>query len=227
MNRAALRLLDLLYPNRCDCCGQRIRYDAAVCAACREQLTGLRLPYAAWAAHQKEIFPWADGAAVWRYADAARSGVLAMKDGMRGFGRYAGAMLAKEVRERFPAESLTCVTWTPMGRARRRRQGYAHAELLGKTVARELHLRARGDLLTETDTGTRQHTLSRKQRIEHAKRFLYTGAAVRGETVLLCDDILATGSTLRRCTELLLDAGAERVYIAVIAAAIMEDSPTD
>ena len=223
MNRAALLLLDLLYPNRCGCCGVRIRYDAAVCGQCAGQLADLRTPYAVWAQQQTDAVPWADGTAVWRYDGAARRGILAMKDGMRGFGRYAGRALAAEVRAHLPAETLTCVTWTPMGKARRRRQGYAHAELLGKTAARELHLPARGDLLSETDTGTRQHSLTRAQRIEHAKRFLYTGADVRGETVLLCDDILTTGSTLRRCTELLLDAGAERVYIAVTAAALPQE----
>ena len=211
MNRAAAWLLDLLYPNRCDCCGEPITYDRDICAACAEALEALRCPYEKWAENQTKLL-WDGGMTVYAYSGAAKEGVLALKDGYRGFCRYAARALADEVRR--AGVQPDCVTWVPMAKRRKRQQGYAHAELLGREIARNLGIPARGDLLTEPDGRIRQHELPAAERKKYAKRFERTAQQLHGETVLLADDILTTGSTLRACTALLRESGAERVYIA-------------
>ncbi len=216
MKQIPLFLLDLLYPNRCDCCGSAIPYDAAICRSCAEQLCELRISYADWAA-QKQHLPWKNGAALYAYKGIARSGILALKDGFRGFGKYAAARLAQEAAQQFGA--LDLVTWVPVSDKRRRLQGYAHAELLAKEIAAVLQLPARGDLLTEQHTISRQHDLPAHEREQYAHRFSQTGIPLQGQTVLLVDDILTTGSTMKRCTSELLAAGAGSVYIAVVCCA--------
>lgn len=48
-------------------------------------------------------------------------------------------------------------------------------------------------------------------------------AEVSGQTLLLCDDVVTTGSTLREAAKVLLNGGAKTVYAVVIAAAGVED----
>jgi predicted amidophosphoribosyltransferase len=43
--------------------------------------------------------------------------------------------------------------------------------------------------------------------------------------VALLDDVMTTGSTIETCTKLLLNAGAERVDIWIIARTPEKDSP--
>ena len=225
MNRAGQLLLDLLYPNVCDCCGAGIAYDRLICAECEKALAGLRADYAAWAAqNHNHAVPWADGAVVFRYEGAAKAGVLAAKDGARGFLHYASAQIAEAVRLICEPQEISFVTWVPVTRQRRLAQGYAHAETLGKYCAAALHVPARGGYLKEIAGSLRQHSLSAEDRIIYAQRFQRTGKSLSGETVLLCDDILTTGSTLRRCTELLLEAGAKSVCIAAACCRIHLES---
>jgi len=216
MNRPAALLLDIFYPNRCDCCGERIPYDALLCEPCKARLDALRISAADWDSGSRPL-PWKSAALLYAYDGAARTGVLAMKDGRRGFCAYA----AKQLAPLIPPE-ITCITYVPVAKSRRRIQGYAHAESLAKYLAAELHLPVRGDLLTETAGKTRQHDLPAAEREQYAARFLASGKRIDGETVLLTDDILTTGATLRHCTKLLLDAGAESVHIAAVCAGIRQ-----
>ena len=120
MNRAGQLLLDLLYPNVCDCCGAGIAYDRLICAECEKALAGLRADYAAWAAqNHNHAVPWADGAVVFRYEGAAKAGVLAAKDGARGFLHYASAQIAEAVRLICEPQEISFVTWVPVTRQRR------------------------------------------------------------------------------------------------------------
>ena len=218
MSRTGAFLLDLFFPNRCDCCGARIASDALLCARCLAALDALRITPAEWlSGHAGEDFPWDGVFTVFSYKAEARAGILAMKDGAQSFGRYAGALLAEAVRAEIAPEEIDRVTWVPVSAARRRRQGYAHAELLGKTAAKALGRPADGSLLTESDSRLRQHQLKREERAVFGTRFQHTGTDLSGQTVLLVDDVLTTGSTMRRCTELLRESGAARVFAASAA----------
>lgn len=218
MNRAGRFVLGLLYPNRCGCCGEMIAYDAYFCEACTAALAHLHTPANAWSnLHAGEEFPWEQVFAVFTYRGAARAGLLNMKDGGRNFGEYAGEKLAETVKASMDPEEISCVTWVPIGRRRRRMQGYSHAELLGRTLAKAIGRPARGDLLTEKDSFLRQHHLNKEDRRVFAARFQRTKADLTGQTVLLCDDVLTTGSTLTRCASLLKEAGARHVLAAVAA----------
>ncbi len=222
-------LLHLLYPSRCGCCGARISHDALLCTDCIAELRTLRTDNAAWMrqhAANADVL-WDGCAGAFAYAGAARRGILALKDGKRGFHRYAAGVLADAVREIVDPADIGCVTWVPVTKQRRRIQGYAHTELLGKALAAELHCKTRSDLLCEFGETLRQHQLPAKVREIYASlRFQHTDADLHGQTVLLVDDVLTTGSTMRTCTALLREIGAGKVYVAA-AAYRLHDKPSD
>ena len=58
-------------------------------------------------------------------------------------------------------------------------------------------------------------------------RFQHTNTDLTGQTVLLVDDILTTGSTMRCCTGLLREMGAKTVYIAAAAYRLHPTSEED
>lgn len=232
MNRSKFKiralLLGLLFPNRCDCCLARIPYDALICSDCAAEIDACRLSNDAWrAASSDAALPWDGEATVCAYQGAARAGVLAMKDGKTNFVRFIGAELADSVRRLLPDALPDCVTWVPMAKRRRREQGYAHSERLAKETAKALGIPARGDLLIEEGGKVRQHDLPKAARAVYANRFRSTGVRLDGKCVLLCDDVLTTGSTLMRCASELRTAGASRIYIATAACRIRKQHNPD
>ena len=228
MNRLAMRALGLLYPNRCGCCQDRIASDRLLCDACAAELQRLRADYGAWVRQNRgAVYPWDGAAAAFLFQGAAKAGVLSLKDGLRNFGDFAGEQLAAQIREHPLFSGITVVTWVPVTRRRRRAQGYAHAERIGKAAARALGLPARGDLLTEHAGKLRQHQVSRAERTQYAERFRDTGQNLSGQCILLCDDVLTSGSTLRQCTLLLKKCGAARVMIAAATLALRTPDDTE
>ena len=113
-------------------------------------------------------------------------------------------------------EELDGVTWVPMSPQKLRRRGYNQSELLAKAVAKELGLPAWNLLeqVRETDT---QHSLTRAQRADNVRGAYRAKSATLGKRVLLVDDIVTTGATLRACAQGLYGAGAQKVC-AVCAA---------
>ncbi len=214
-------LLGILYPNRCDCCLRRIPFDALICTDCAAEIDRLRIANGAWRqAHGTQQLPWDGEATVCAYDGAARAGILAVKDGKTNFVRYIGRELAASVQVLLPDTKPDCVTWVPVTKRRRRVQGYAHSERLARTAAAALGIPARGDLLIEEGGSVRQHQLPKAARAVYANRFRRTDVRLDGKCVLLVDDVLTTGNTLKRCTEELRAAGASFVYVAAAACRI-------
>jgi predicted amidophosphoribosyltransferase len=105
------------------------------------------------------------------------------------------------------------VTWAPTSTAHRRRRGYDQAEVLARAVARRLGVPARQvvrrDPLSVAQTGR-----SRTERL-HGPTFVAV-RCVSGR-VLIVDDVVTTGATLRQAAAVVLATGAREV--ACIAAA--------
>ena len=64
-----------------------------------------------------------------------------------------------------------------------------------------------------------QHSLGAKERVKNLEGAfaIKKGADVKGKTLLLCDDIKTTGTTLSKCADVLYENGAKAVYCIVLA----------
>jgi len=74
-------------------------------------------------------------------------------------------------------------------------------------------------VLARSSNSVQQKTLARDDRLENASRAYYLApAAVLPKKIILLDDVVTTGATLRACAGILKQAGAEVLAAAVIAA---------
>lgn len=125
-------------------------------------------------------------------------------------GAHLGSVVA---RCRADVDLVVPITTEP-GRARRR--GFDHALVLAGNVARVLDLPWRRALRT------RAHTPDRGR--GHHARELPPGAIrathdLGGRRVLLVDDVMTTGATVRAAADAVADVGAAHVEVAVLARA--------
>ena len=108
---------------------------------------------------------------------------------------------------------IEVVTWVPTTRERRMARGHDQAETLARIMGRTLGVPVRK--LLERETVGHQTGHSREQRL--------VGVALRARsmsipgTVLVVDDVVTTGATMRIAQHALYQAGATRVICAAVA----------
>jgi ComF family protein len=107
----------------------------------------------------------------------------------------------------------------PMTRARKRRRGYNQAELLARQLASMTGIPCQTKLLAKRGGLATQSTLARAARRGNVRDAFAASASVAGLSLLLVDDIITTGETLRACATALVRQRAERVCAIAIAKA--------
>ena len=123
----------------------------------------------------------------------------------------AGRLCARYMAELVSADDydvVVAVTTTP---ARRRQRGYDQAELLAQWIAKDVKLPYVRALVRVKNV--HQIGMDRETRIAQSEG-LYVAVNTKGITnkrVLLIDDVVTTGATMRSATQTLLGAGARLV----------------
>lgn len=150
------------------------------------------------------------------FAGRARDVLLGFKYGNRRqlahhlAGLLVNRLLAGGV---LPAD-IDVVTWAPTSRQRRNRRGFDQAEVVARRVAAQLGLPCRR-LLERDGASPPQTGRARADRLHGPVFRAHPG--VRGRRVLVIDDVVTTGSTLRSADAALRQAGALAVRRAAVA----------
>jgi predicted amidophosphoribosyltransferase len=213
------RLLDLLYPRLCACCGGP--GGGAFCEACEAALEwiappscprcGAARPGRRCAECEGKEFVFAGATALGRYEGRFRDAVLALK--FRG-GRHLADEFGRRLAGRLP-KRFDLVVAVPMSRWKLLVRSYNAAELVAERLARHAGLPFARRALIKTRRTRPQAELPLGERLRNPLG-AYRARRLRG-VVLLVDDVLTTGATANACAEALRAAGAAEVHVAVVA----------
>ena len=194
------RLLEALFPPACAGCG---RPGSALCTACVPP-RGRSVPLLAGDVPVT---------AVGRYAGSLRRAILAFKRGRRDVGDMLGELLAERCG---PLPAGVVLVPVPTTRRRRGERGYDQSVCLAKTLGVR-HGRPVLVALVQSK-GDAQRGRSRSARLSASGRFTCAASSVvEGVTVVLVDDVVTTGATLRDCAQCLRLGGARVVGALVLA----------
>ncbi|HEX9889684.1 MAG TPA: phosphoribosyltransferase family protein [Nitriliruptorales bacterium] len=220
-------VLDLLVPHRCVTCGARAEppwcTGCARAAAARSIDPATSCPACAGPGGRHACWdgdpPVTSLVARYRYGGPVADAVVAGKTrGVRAVWEPLGGELARRLGQAAGTD-VGAVTWVPAPAGRRRQRGFDQSQLLARAVG--LWLGCPAVRLLEAHPG-----LPDRGRADAPDRAVLTVGAYRPRAgiapparVLLVDDVLTTGSTLRAATDALRAAGVEHVHGAVVARA--------
>lgn len=182
----------------CPCCG-RFQDDSEypttghLCAECSRQpspLTQMRAPY--------------------RYLEPLSRIIHRYKyDGYFGL----ATPLAELMIDGWPVweQAVDLILPIPLHPRRQRRRGYNQSQLLAQRLGKELGIDCEPFLLRRTRHTAPQVGLGPEARRENVRGAFLADAGLAGRHVLLVDDVLTTGETMKAAAEALLTVGVASV----------------
>ncbi len=216
-----MRILDLLYPPVCPLCGNTIRRSCdsfPLCKACGGEAQALQIRAAQ---ELQNVLPEVTELyCAYRYTGTLRDAVLQYKyHGEIWMAEPFAELLYRRIRDGGGAGLFEIMTYVPVSGKRFAARGYDQT----LEIVKRLHIKS-GIPYTKCfvkKDAAGDNAAEKKNRTERNQesRYVYAGreTEIRNKAVLLADDILTTGSTLRECTRLLLEHGAGCVFAAVLA----------
>jgi ComF family protein len=236
IRKATDAALDLVYPPGIACCLCGVDLDApggVLCEACAERMPfaqgpccpccGRSIPGDGYCRMCSEFGPAADrGFAPFKYEGIARDLLIDFKfNDKTGACELFAHYMVEGLREHGVAEDISCVVPVPMHWRRKFSRGYNQSALLASRLARALGVPLeKGALRRPVYTRAISRTSGGPlERMASARKSFRAGEGlVAGKAVLLVDDILTSGATIRACAAILRGMGAARVICAVAAA---------
>jgi competence protein ComFC len=230
-------LLGLFYPPVCQLCQQEpgLAGEGYVGAQCRRGVRFIKppfcdrcgLPYPGEITTRFECGNCHERTLHFRTARAAVVASGVARDVLHGY-KYRRALWFEPFLSRLlidaAAPLLAGAGWdvlvpVPLHPVKHREREFNQAERLARRLARVLELPVRTDLLRRAHPTRSQTRLSRSERAENVGQAFgpCRGKEMRGERVVLVDDVLTTGATASACAEVLLGMGAEEVAVWTVA----------
>ncbi len=229
--------LHAVFPPECLGCGAPVDRAFAICGACWSDtpfvhgaacdLCGVALPgdhARGEVLHCDDCLriarPWAAGRAVFAYAGVGRALVLGLKHGDRAdIARAAGRWMAQAGRDLFEDDPV--LVPVPLHWRRLFARRFNQAAVLAQALSRETGLACCPQALIRTRATPTQDGRSREGRFENVHSAVQPhprhGAAVRGRSVVLIDDVMTSGATFAAATEACRKAQSGPVHVMALA----------
>lgn len=210
-------VLDLLFPPKCPFCRAILAQpEALLCPDCQKELPWLL------GREAERAVDFADGCfSPLAYRGRVPEAIQRYKfSGVRCYQHAFGTLLAQCVQDHLE-DPLDYLTWAPLSRRRLRERGFDQSELLARVAGERLCVPILPTLKKTRHTHPQSELGEESARRANALGAyeLLPGVNLEGKKLLLVDDVVTSGATLRECARLLRQAGAQRVWCAAVAQA--------
>lgn len=208
-------IFDAALPKKCMLCRCSLNRKTAdcLCDRCREKLDYERRLLPARELPNVRVVSAA------AYKDEMRSLLIRTKEGSDPAALPGmQSLVCRLYDERLSGLEPDLLTFIPSSHIRSRSRGFTIPQELAKSLSKHTGVPVE-PLFKHTLISARQAGMSAGQRKSHAEKSIYLrdGIDIEGKTILIIDDILASGSTMDWCARLLRESGASEAVGLVLA----------
>lgn len=231
-------LLNVLFPSRCPVCDTQSdshehnpfctacwngieRYTGPACRCCGIPTVSRQTTHCE--SCTEDAPPFARILYYGIYEGALKEAVHLLKfGGLRRLSGPLGSLLAAAYDAPFiPSEGdERCVEGiipVPLSPARLREREFNQTALLSSTLSKRLGIPLFLDVLAKSREVPPQTEVRGRERLKNIKNAFTVTGDVTGKRVLLVDDVITTGATVRECAKVLRKSGAESVTVVALA----------
>lgn len=184
--------------NFCAKCGKSIENDRAeFCVDCR-----------------KKNHSFTQGRAVYEYKNEIKNSIYNFKyNNKREYVDFYSEEVVKHLGKWIDYISPDALIPVPLHQSKQRLRGYNQAELLAEKIGEKLNIPVYENLLIRSKKTVPQKELSDNNRKKNVKKaFKLCQNIVQLDKVVIIDDIYTTGATMDAISEVLIEAGVEKIY---------------
>lgn len=228
MNSFFDKIKILLFPKRCEICGEVVEFDKTICNNC-ETLPIIEPPICLKCGcnkddcickkHKRRENEYKAVVAPYYYEGSVKKGVLNFKmHEMPKLANSHGEKIAEVVSEYYSVIDFDFVTFIPMRKSDIIKRGFNQAELLANVVSKKCNIPIVDALYKckKTKKQKRQHANDRFVNMYNAFK-IKDNIDLNGAKILLIDDVKTTGATLSSASLTLKAYGAKEIYCATFA----------
>lgn len=208
-------IIDALYPKRCGSCQELTSNGEVICSECAEKLERVRRPICIACGNTLKkcecdtfLYHFDGIVAPFKNKGVAQDLVYKFKfDKDFSSVDYIVENMSKSVLDNYINIKFDFISFVP-----KMRKDFNQCEVLAKRLSKALNVPVKKKSLIKVKENLVQHKLSLNERFGNVQDAYRGTEEIKGQTVLLLDDIKTTGATLNECARELKFSGAQKVY---------------
>ena len=222
--------LELLYPKTCCFCGKISTQE--LCDTCRENVFYIQEPRCKKCGKpiryeeqeycldcQKRSFHYVQGRSIWIHKGVVPWSVYQFKyHNRRAFGEFYAKELYRIYGKKIQEWGIDLIVPVPLHWKRKRKRGYNQSEIVARHLGELTGILVNNRLIFRKKYTKPQKTLNDRERVKNLQNVFGTGKIkVKGQHILLIDDIYTTGSTIDAVSKVFLEEGHNKVWFLTIS----------
>ena len=230
----AEKLVDLFWqiicPPHCVICEKVLKLNKFICVECRTKLPFVEDMYCLKCGKpvgddreyctdcKKREHYFTRGVSVWSYSPMLKKSLYRFKyNNKRYYAKYYTDEIVKRYSRLITQWGVDIIIPVPLYKKKKRRRGYNQAEILANELSSRISIPLDCRIVTRIRDTLPQKMLNDMERQKNLKgAFKINKSVIELKKILLIDDIFTTGSTVDEIARVLLEAGANSVYVVTL-----------
>ncbi len=208
-------LINIITPRACLLCGEPIaENENMICVSCLESLPSASPSLISNLLMEIKDARISDIYIGYEYSDQLKELMHLFKyQRFTKLSAVFASAIASQVKKN---EMIDLIVPVPLHVKKKHERGYNQSELIAEELSKRINVNYNFDVLYRKKYTVSQTTLNKNERMQNVGDAFVCKQNIQDKTLLIVDDVITTGSTLKACAQCVLQNGAKNVFLAAV-----------